>query len=43
MANDIEKQLREKLGLTKSEEAPDKSDSAEEEATPKSKKAGKTE
>ena len=44
MANDIEKQLREKLGLTKSNEAPDvEGDPAEEEATPKSKKAGKTE
>jgi recombination protein RecA len=43
MANDIEKQLREKLGLTQSKEAPAESDPAEEEATPKSKKAGKTE
>jgi recombination protein RecA len=44
MANDIEKQLREKLGLTKSNEAPAaEGDPVEEEAAPKSKKAGKTE
>ncbi len=44
MANDIEKQLREKLGLTKSKDAPDAEGApVEEEAAPKSKKTGKTE
>jgi recombination protein RecA len=41
MAADIESQLREKLGLTKSNEAPAEGVPAEEEAAPKSKKAGK--
>jgi recombination protein RecA len=41
MANDIEYQLREQLGLVKSKKAPSEDDTVEEEATPKSKKAGK--
>ena len=41
MANDIENQLREKLGLINSKETPSEDDTVEEEATSKSKKAGK--
>ena len=41
MAKDIENQLREKLGLINSKETPSEYDTVEEEATSKSKKAGK--
>jgi recombination protein RecA len=41
MANDIENQLREKLGLIIAKEAPSEDDTVEKEETPKSKKAGK--
>ena len=41
MANDIENQLREKLGLINSKETPSEDDTVEEEATSKNKKAGK--
>jgi recombination protein RecA len=42
-ASDIESKLREKLGLTKSKEEPAENELAEEETSPKAKKAGKSE